>query len=136
MRAMSFPDEVETPRLVLRRWLRDDREALVAIWSDPHVWRALQPGVPFDPGRGERSLEQQLRHWNDHGFGLWAAVDRASEEVAGWVGASHPTFVPELAHHVELGEQDLRVYTLSRPTWTRNHAGGETRSQAPWGRLG
>jgi RimJ/RimL family protein N-acetyltransferase len=48
-------------------------------------------------------LERHLNHWEEHGFGLWAVTKRDEEQVIGWIGASHPTFVPELAERVEIG---------------------------------
>jgi RimJ/RimL family protein N-acetyltransferase len=47
-----FPERVETGRLVLRCWLEGDRDAVLGMWADPDVWRAIGPGavgVPFDP---------------------------------------------------------------------------------------
>jgi RimJ/RimL family protein N-acetyltransferase len=108
---------VETPRLLLRRWTARDAGALSAVWSDPYVWRALRPGTPFRPaGVGYERLGHHLRHWEEHGFGLWAVVERASGDVAGWAGPSHPAFVPELATEVEIG------WTLRRPFWGRGLA--------------
>jgi RimJ/RimL family protein N-acetyltransferase len=36
--------------------------------------------------------------------------------VAGWIGAAHPTFVPELAEEIEIG------WALRRPFWGRGLA--------------
>jgi RimJ/RimL family protein N-acetyltransferase len=44
-----------------------------------------------------------MRHWDDYGFGLWAVVERESEEVIGRIGASHPLFIPKLADRIEIG---------------------------------
>jgi len=87
------------------------------VWSDPDVWRALRPGTPYAPaGVGEERLAHHLRHWEEHGFGVWALVERESGELAGWAGPSHPTFVPELATEVEVG------WTLRRAFWGRGLA--------------
>ena len=40
-----------------------------------------------------------------------ASHERVSSQVAGWIGAAHPTYVPELAGVVEIG------WTLRRPFW-------------------
>lgn len=124
-RSGSFPERTETARLVLRRWAPADRKALVAVWSDPAVWRSLEPGIPFDPDRAERQVELHLTHWKDHGFGLWAVEDKAHEQVIGWVGPSHPVFVPELAHEVELG------WTLRAEYWGRGLATEAARAALP-----
>jgi RimJ/RimL family protein N-acetyltransferase len=112
----TLPERVETPRLVLRRWAEGDVEAMEGIWSDRAVWEALRPGLPFDATTGRERLAYHLRHWERHGYGTYAAEDRRSGEVAGWVGPSHPLFVPELASRVELG------WTLRRPFWGRGLA--------------
>jgi RimJ/RimL family protein N-acetyltransferase len=112
--ASRVPEYLETERLVLRRWREDDREAVVDIWADPDVWRAIGPGVMgmrFDADYAASRFEHHLDHWEQYGFGLWLAQERASGEVAGWVGAAHPTYVPELAVAVEIG------WTLRRPFW-------------------
>jgi len=112
--ARRFPEHLETERLVLRRWRDDDREAVVDIWADPDVWRAIGPGIMgmrFDANYAAGRFEHHLDHWERYGFGLWLAQERVSGQVAGWVGAAHPTYVPELAGAVEIG------WTLRRPFW-------------------
>jgi RimJ/RimL family protein N-acetyltransferase len=52
-----------------------------------------------------------VSHWEQYGFGLWLAEPRGAGEVAGWIGASHPTYIPDLAGAVEIG------WTLRRPFW-------------------
>ena len=106
---MAFPETVRTPRLTLRRWRERHVEAMTAVWADPDVWRALRPGEPFDPAFAAGRAELHVRHWHDHGFGLWVVEERSSGELVGWVGPWHPTFVPELADRTEIG------WTLRRP---------------------
>jgi RimJ/RimL family protein N-acetyltransferase len=112
--AGRFPEHVETDRLVLRRWRAVDREAVVDIWADPHVWRAIGPGAtgtPFDADYASARFEHHLAHWEQHGFGLWLVQEHVSEQIAGWAGAAHPTYVPELAEAVEI------AWSLRRPFW-------------------
>jgi RimJ/RimL family protein N-acetyltransferase len=109
---VAFPDRVETERLVLRRWREDDRAAWAAIWADPDVRSALSP--PPDEGFADWRLERHLRHWELHGFGLWAI--EVGGEVAGFAGLSHPDFVAGLDDAVEVG------WTLRRPFWGRGYA--------------
>jgi RimJ/RimL family protein N-acetyltransferase len=109
-----FPERLETERLVLRRWQKDDRAAVIEIWADPDVWSAIGPGVMgmrFDTAYAVGRFEHHLSHWEQHGFGLWLAQERTSGQVAGWVGAAHPTYVPDLADAVEIG------WTLRRRFW-------------------
>lgn len=100
---MPFPEAIETERLSLRRWTRDDGAAMDAIWRERDIWSALRPDIPFDPNAGGEMLDRHVRHWDENGFGLWAVTERPSEEVIGWVGPSHPAFIPELADRIEIG---------------------------------
>jgi len=113
---VSYPEEAETERLRLRRWRPDDGPAMAAIWREPDVWSAIQPQRRFDPDYWRAMLGRQLHHWERYGFGLWAAVERSSAEVAGWVGPAHPAFVPELADGIEIG------WTLRPAFWGRGLA--------------
>jgi RimJ/RimL family protein N-acetyltransferase len=113
---MSYPERVETERLILRRWLAADAPAMEAIWLEPQVWDALQPNRPFDPQQWRSMLDRHVRHWDIHGFGLWAVTTTEYPQPMGWVGASHPTFVPELAGEVEIG------WTLRTALWGRGLA--------------
>jgi RimJ/RimL family protein N-acetyltransferase len=113
---VSFPETLETDRLVLRRLRAADSDAIAAIWSDADVWRALRPDSPLDPAFGLTRLDHHLRHWREHGFGLWIAQTSWDGEIAGWVGPAHPDRVPELAEAVEIG------WTLRRPFWGRGLA--------------
>lgn len=108
---MTFPERVETDRLVLRRPRESDRGAWLGIWGDPGVWRALRPGLGPDPGFALGRFEHHLAHWRRHGFGLWIAEERATRTIAGWTGPAHPLFLPDLADEVEIG------WTYRRPFW-------------------
>jgi RimJ/RimL family protein N-acetyltransferase len=113
---MAYPEHVETERLMLRRWLASDAPDMEAIWREPEVWRSLQPDQPFNPRQWRSMLERHLRHWDVHGFGLWAVTTGEQPRPVGWIGASHPTFVPELAEEVEIG------WTLKPAIWGKGLA--------------
>src|SRR5215218_9040646 len=82
----------------------------------PRGMDQLRPGASWDPGYPSESFEQHVRHWEDHGFGRWVAVEAASDRACGWIGASHPTFVPMLAQEVEI------TWTLDPARWGRGLA--------------
>jgi ribosomal-protein-alanine N-acetyltransferase len=52
------------------------------------------------------------RHWREHGFGLWAVLDKSDGRFAGWCGVG---YLHEL-DDVELG------YTIARRLWGRGLA--------------
>ena len=81
-------DELETPRLVLRRWRPDDLDTLARWHVDPELMRHM--GKPsFTREEMEADLRRVERHWGEHGFGLWAAEERGSGELVGRVGLAY-----------------------------------------------
>lgn len=113
---MPYPHTVDTARLTLRRLRRDDEVAFLAIWADQDVWNALRPGTPFDPEHGTGRFQHHRHHWKQHSFGLWLICDRATGDTAGWVGPSHPDYVPQLADEIEI------AWSLRRSFWGRGIA--------------
>ena len=113
---MPYPEALETDHLSLRRWRPDDGPAMDAIWRERDIWSALRPDIPFDPDAGAAMLNRHVGHWDRNGFGLWAVMERHSDEIIGWVGPSHPAFIPELSDRIEIG------WTLRPPWWGRGIA--------------
>ena len=93
---------VETERLRLRRWREDDLDALAAIFAEPEVWR-YPMGRGLTTEESERFLARQITHWGRHGFGMWAAEARATNELLGYIGLSVPTVLPQVLPAVEVG---------------------------------
>jgi len=79
--------EVETARLLLRRWQEDDLERLVALYSDQRVARFLRvDGRPWPPERSVGAFEHFRRQWQEHDVGPWAAIDKHSDRWLGQIG--------------------------------------------------
>ena len=101
---------LETPRLRLRPFDPADHAAHATIYADPDVTRFL-PGGPFlgdvAAARSARSLAHFAAHWAQHGWGVWAVVDKATEAVIGQCGLNH---LPD-GSDVEL------LYALARGSW-------------------
>jgi len=94
--------EMETSRLVLRRFRSSDVDALAPVFAKPEVWR-FPYGRGFTREETERFVEAQIAEWDSCGFGCWLARDRASQRVIGYVGVSVPHFLPEVLPAVEVG---------------------------------
>jgi RimJ/RimL family protein N-acetyltransferase len=124
--------ELETDRLLLRGWRASDLDALAALCADPEVMKFIGDGRPIGRGRCAALLQRIVMHWEDHGFGLWAAQERASGEVLGFVGLAHPEWHPVLAREVEAG------WRLARAAWGRGYAteGGRAALHHAFGTLG
>ena|SRR5689334_10355213 len=102
---------LETPRLLLRRWRDDDLDGFAAITAQPEVMRYIHDGRTLDrPATAERLAVYQ-RHWDEHGFGLYALEIKKTGELAGFTGLAVPAFLPEIMPAVEIG------WRLGRAHW-------------------
>jgi RimJ/RimL family protein N-acetyltransferase len=107
---------IETPRLLLRRWKRDDLDDYAAICSDPEVMRWIGDGSTLTRDQSADQIERIEKHWKETGFGLFAAESKATLRLCGFVGLSTPSFLPEVLPAVEIG------WRLAREEWGRGLA--------------
>jgi RimJ/RimL family protein N-acetyltransferase len=119
--------ELATERLRLRRWRDGDLEPLSGLNADPEVTRWLGDGAPMTKEESAELLARITRHWDEHGFGLFAAEERASGDLAGFVGLHYPTFLPEAVGEVEVG------WRLDRRFWGRGLATEAARASVAYG---
>ena len=93
--------EIETARLLLRRWHDADREAFAHMNADP----AVMEHFPARLSRQEtdRLIENINAHFEHHGFGLWAAELRVTGEFIGFIGLAIPRFRAAFTPCVEIG---------------------------------
>ena len=96
---------VETERLLLRPWRpAEDLEALAALNADPAVMRWVAPNRPLTREETAEQLDRFVRHWDEHGFGLWALVPREGDAgCIGFAGLAIPSFLPAILPAVEVG---------------------------------
>ncbi|HEY3018680.1 MAG TPA: GNAT family N-acetyltransferase [Solirubrobacteraceae bacterium] len=109
----SYPRELETERLHLSAWTRDDGEALAQLNADPEVMRFLRPA---DRAESLAQSERFAAHWDEHGFGLWALRRRADGDLIGFAGLSIPFHFPAVLPAVEAG------WRLRRDAWGHGYA--------------
>jgi RimJ/RimL family protein N-acetyltransferase len=99
--------EIETARLKLRSFTPDDLNDLSEIRSDPDVMKYLGSGKPESIDQSRTALNKILAHWEKHGFGRWAAIDKARDKLIGWCGLSYL----ENTKDVEIG------YGMAKSYW-------------------
>jgi RimJ/RimL family protein N-acetyltransferase len=117
---------LETPRLALRRFRpEDDLDAFAAVCADAEVMRFIGTGRTLTRSETRGLLATIERHWDDHGFGLWAVL--VDGEVAGFCGLAIPSFLPQVLPAVECG------WRLGRPWWGRGLATEAAQAALAWG---
>ena len=95
-----MPD-ILTERLLLRRWRASDREPFARINADPAVMEHFPN--PLSHQQSDQLILNIEKHFDQHGFGLWAAELRATGELIGFIGLSIPRFEAAFTPCVEIG---------------------------------
>lgn len=103
---MAFPESFRTARLHAARLRPEDETEIHRMHQDP-VQMAMLGGVR-DAASTAAYMEVNLRHWDEHGFGIWLLRD-ADGEVLGRV----------LLRHLEMeGQDEVEVgYSLMPHAW-------------------
>ena len=91
-----------TERLVLRPFVPEDLDDLVAIHAEESFWwYPLRRAMTADETRG--FLSTVLGRYAEDGFGLEALIERPGGRMVGWAGLAVPHFLPEILPAVEVG---------------------------------
>jgi RimJ/RimL family protein N-acetyltransferase len=118
--------ELETARLRLRQWRREDLEAFVRIRGDAEVARFLGDGTAPSPAACRFHLQDRMRRWRQYGIDAWAAELRETGELAGWAGLTVPERRPP-GSPLEIG------WVLDRRQWGRGLATEAAAAALEWG---
>ena len=103
-------DAIETVRLRLRKFTIADLDDLALIFGDPEVVKHLGSGKPAQRKETEVTLNSIIKHWEQHGFGRWAAIEKQTGKLIGYGGLRNFHGTPEL------------VYLLDKPFWGKGLA--------------
>ena len=90
---------IETARLRLRMFSPEDLDNLTALILDPDVMRYVGNGTPGTIEETNNALQSIIKHWETHGFGRWAAVDKETDEFVGFGGLRSLLGTPEVVYH-------------------------------------
>ena len=109
--AARFTPETETERVRLRQFTPADLPDLARIVADPEVMKYFgRAPKPLTEAEAESFLHAMSAHWSRHGFGRWAAEERATGKLIGCAGLRLFGDSPEL------------VYLLDGACWGRGLA--------------
>ena len=95
---------VETERLVLRPWRKDDFRPYHAILSHPEVHKHFGPNA-MSAEEAWRRLTSFVGGWHFLGFGMWAVEEKATGELVGIVGLFNAwrDLEPQFGEEPEMG---------------------------------
>jgi RimJ/RimL family protein N-acetyltransferase len=117
--------EIETDRLLLRRWREEDLDAYARICSDSEVMRYMG-GLRTRQGC-QKQIAWFVQHWEERGFGLWAVEDKATGTFIGRIGLLYHDDWSEGEHKTEVG------WLLDRSFWGRGLATEGARASLRYG---
>jgi RimJ/RimL family protein N-acetyltransferase len=98
---------IETSRLILRPFSSADLDAFASMNADADVMRYIGDGKPQTSAQTQMRLNAILDHWDQHGFGLCAVVQKATREFIGFCGLQYLDNTSE----IEIG------YRLAKRFW-------------------
>lgn len=101
-----------TQRLIAKKLQPEDCDKLLQMHTNSQVMATL--GGVWNEQRQQEFLEKNLKHWQDHGFGLWMFYLQATGE---WVGRGG------VRHVVVAGKEEIEVaYSLMPQFWQQGLA--------------
>lgn len=93
---------IETERLILREYKREDFDALYEIMSDPQTMEHYP--APFSQEKTRGWIEWNLDNYKKYGFGLWAVVLKETGQFIGDCGITIQNIdgeqLPEIGYHI------------------------------------
>jgi len=116
-------NELETERLILRHFTSDDVGVYHTILGDDEVGKWLPKGEGYTLDEVEGWIEKIRRHWEKHGFGVWALMRRDNGTFIGSCG---------LRILEETGEVEV-LYEIARGEWGKGYATEASRAAVEFG---
>jgi RimJ/RimL family protein N-acetyltransferase len=95
---------IETERLILRSWRKDDFRPYHSILREPEVHRHFGP-EPMSVEECWRRMTAAVGGWQFNGFGTWAVADKRNGKLLGNVGlfTAWRGLDPEFGEEPEMG---------------------------------
>jgi RimJ/RimL family protein N-acetyltransferase len=117
--------EIETDRLILRRWQPRDLDPFASLNADPRVMEFL----PVILSRAEAetmmsAIDQRIRL---AGFGFWAAELKETKSLIGFIGLNVPSYTFPFSPCVEIG------WRLAFDCWGKGYAQEGARAALAYG---
>jgi RimJ/RimL family protein N-acetyltransferase len=108
-----------TERLILRNWRAADRQPFAQMNADPLVMEFMP--ATLSNSESDLLMDKIEKHFQTHGFGLFAAELRASRSFIGYIGLAVPSFQAD-SRPVWRWVGDCRQFTGARDWQPKVHA--------------
>jgi RimJ/RimL family protein N-acetyltransferase len=105
---------IETERLILRTWKKEDADAYFQINQDPKVIELL--GGPLTMKDVNDFIPAVNNHHNKHGYTLWATELKETGELIGFIGLNYTDWAAHFTPTVEVG------WRLGSQYWSKGYA--------------
>jgi RimJ/RimL family protein N-acetyltransferase len=116
---------MNTARLILRHWREADREPFARLNADPRVMQFMPALLSREESNS--MVERIEAHFQQHGFGLYAAEFRQTREFIGFIGLNVPSFEAAFTPCVEIG------WRLAADHWNQGLATEGAHAILPYG---
>jgi RimJ/RimL family protein N-acetyltransferase len=112
-----IPEQIETERLLLRRFEESDWKNLHELYSNPECikYTVLTPFTEYETWQKVASF---TGHWLFRKYGPYAIEEKHSEKTIGFTGPYFPPFWPD---------PEIQ-WSLSQPFWGKGFAGEAVRA--------
>jgi RimJ/RimL family protein N-acetyltransferase len=90
---------IETKHTRLRPFRQAEADALFQIANQKDIFRYFPNPAPWTREKTKKFIDNQLAHWEQHGFGWWGVEPLDSSELIGWNGLQ---YLPE-TDEIEVG---------------------------------
>ena len=85
---MSSAPVIQTERLILRPWRDADLEPFAALNADPRVMEFFPAMLTRE--QSDTFVQAINKHFDEHGYGLWAGAETRAQVRAGDEGFIRP----------------------------------------------
>lgn len=117
--------ELETERLILRAFKDSDAAPFAQMNADPVVMEHFP--ATLTRAESDALIGRIMESIDAHGYGFWAAEEKASGAFIGFIGIKDVTFEAPFIPAVEIG------WRLARPFWGKGYASEGARASLNYG---
>lgn len=103
---------ITTKRLIMRKFSEGDLEEFYEIVKKNEVgnWLGLGKGMSFEEAKGY--VNEIIKHWTKHNFGVWVVINKANKAIMGHCGL----------RYIDDTEDIEIIYLLDPKYWGKGYA--------------